>query len=336
LLLHKNKLSKTKNILGMILTATFISATSATFADYAQNPKAQALMDKMVAEYDYKRGDLEKIFTSANRDNRILDSMNNAAEKVKPWSEYRPHFITDLRVRQGTAFMQKHSETLAKAEQEYGVPPEVITAIIGVETNYGSYTGKANVLNSLSTLAFEHPRRSTFFTSELENYLLLVRERDWQADEQLGSYAGAMGLGQFMPSNYRTLAVDFDDDGIADLFNPVDAIGSVANYFKHHGWISGKPVSAPAVVIDGFDADEANRSLRPSKTIAELAEQGYLSTVAYEPEAKAIAMRFSGLKGDEYWIGLTNFYVISRYNPRQKYAMAVYHLSEEIKVAANG
>jgi membrane-bound lytic murein transglycosylase B len=145
-----------------------------------------------------------------------------------------------------------------------------------------------------------------------------------------------MGLRQFMPSNYRTLAVDFDEDGIADLFNPVDAIGSVANYFKHHGWISGEPVAARAMVSEGFDENEANRSLRPSKTIADLAELGYLSTVAYEPDAKAIAMRFSGLTGDEYWIGLTNFYVISRYNPRQKYAMAVYHLSDEIKVAANG
>jgi membrane-bound lytic murein transglycosylase B len=232
--------------------------------------------------------------------------------------------------------MQKHSETLARAERDYGVPPEIITAIIGVETNYGGYTGKASVLNSLSTLAFEHPRRSPFFTSELENYLLLVRERGWQADEKLGSYAGAMGLGQFMPSNYRTLAVDFNDDGIADLFNPVDAIGSVANYFKHHGWVSDEPVAATAIVLEGFDTNEANRSLRPSKTVADLAELGYLSTVAFEPDAKAIAMRFSGLAGDEYWIGLANFYVISRYNPRQKYAMAVYQLSQEIKVAANG
>jgi membrane-bound lytic murein transglycosylase B len=330
LLLHK-----TKSILKILVSATVISAASTAFADYSQNTKAQALMDKMVAEYDFDRADLEKIFTSASRENKILDSMNNAAEKVKPWSEYRPHFITDLRVKQGIAFMQKYSETLARAERDYGVPPEVITAIIGVETNYGSYTGKASVLNSLSTLAFEHPRRSRFFTSELENYLLLVREREWQADQPLGSYAGAMGLGQFMPSNYRTLAVDFDDDGIADLFNPIDAIGSVANYFKHHGWISGEPVSAPAIVLEGFDKNEANRSLRPSKTVADLAELGYLSTVAYEPNAKAIAMRFSGVTGDEYWIGLTNFYVISRYNPRQKYAMAVYHLSEEIKVAAN-
>jgi|TARA_B110000902_G_scaffold265494_1_gene349951 membrane-bound lytic murein transglycosylase B len=329
-------LRKTKNILGCVLTTAVIGGASSTLADYTENSKAQALMDKMVAEYNYDRGELEKIFTSANRDNRILDSMNNAAEKVKPWSEYRPHFITDLRVRQGIAFMQKHSEALAQADQEYGVPPAVITAIIGVETNYGSYTGKASVLNSLSTLAFEHPRRSSYFTSELENYLLLVRERDWQADKQLGSYAGAMGLAQFMPSNYRTLAVDFDGDGITDLFNPVDAIGSVANYFKHHGWISGGSVAAPAVVIEGYDKEEANRSLRPSKTIAELAELGYISTVAYEPAEKAIAMSFSGISGDEYWIGLTNFYVISRYNPRQKYAMAIYHLSQEIKAAENG
>jgi membrane-bound lytic murein transglycosylase B len=329
-------LRKTKNILGCVLTTAVIGGDSSTLADYTENSKAQALMDKMVAEYNYDRGELEKIFTSANRDNRILDSMNNAAEKVKPWSEYRPHFITDLRVRQGIAFMQKHSEALAQADQEYGVPPAVITAIIGVETNYGSYTGKASVLNSLSTLAFEHPRRSSYFTSELENYLLLVRERDWQADKQLGSYAGAMGLAQFMPSNYRTLAVDFDGDGITDLFNPVDAIGSVANYFKHHGWISGGSVAAPAVVIEGYDKEEANRSLRPSKTIAELAELGYISTVAYEPAEKAIAMSFSGISGDEYWIGLTNFYVISRYNPRQKYAMAIYHLSQEIKAAENG
>ncbi len=322
-----------RNYKSLVAAVLLSVGVSSAWANYTQHPKAQALMDKMVAEHDYDRGELEQIFQQAEREDSILNSMKNAAEKVKPWYEYRLHFITPLRVKQGVAFMEKYSEALAKAEQQYGVPAEVITAIIGVETNYGSFTGKASVLNSLSTLAFEHPRRSPFFTSELENYLLLVREREWDATAQKGSYAGAMGLGQFMPSNYRTLAVDYDGDGIADLFNPIDAIGSVANYFTHHGWLPGQPVAAPAVVTKTFDDSVANKSLRPSATVADLAQAGYLSTVAYEPDAKAIAMRFTGKEGSEYWVGLQNFYVISRYNPRQKYAMAVYQLSQDIALA---
>jgi membrane-bound lytic murein transglycosylase B len=299
-------------------------------ADYSKHPKAISLMDKMVLEHNYDRTQLERILTTASREDRILKSMKNSAEKVKPWSKYRPLFVTETRVKSGAQFLIKYRTVLKRAEQKYGVPPEVITAIIGVETNYGGYTGKANVLNSLSTLAFEHPRRSRFFTSELENYLLLVRERNWQADKPLGSYAGAMGLGQFMPSNYRRLAVDFNNDGVADLFDPVDAIGSVANYFKHHGWVKGQPVAALAVVKGEFDKTIANNNFKPSRTIAELEKLGYQSTVNYDPSAKATVVRFNGVDGDEYWIGLKNFYVISRYNPTRKYAMAVYHVSQEI------
>ncbi|MEH6549494.1 MAG: lytic murein transglycosylase B [Pseudomonadales bacterium] len=302
-------------------------------ADYSQHPSAIALMDKMEVEHQYDREQLLVIFRAANKEPKNLKSMANSAEKVKPWYEYRKHFITDARVKGAVKFISTYGDALDRAEAEYGVPPQMITAIIGVETNFGSYTGKASVLDALSTLAFDHPTRGKFFTSELEEYLLLVRDRDWQAAELKGSYAGAMGLAQFMPSNYRRLAVDFDGDGVVDLHNPVDAIGSVANYFSHHGWKGGEAVANLAVTVDGFDTSQLTQGIKTTSSIGELAQAGYLSRVAYSPSTPAMVMEFEGEKAAEYWIGLNNFYVVARYNPRQKYAMAVYQLSEEIREA---
>ena len=305
-----------------------VMASSAS-ADYSDHPKAPQLIEQLVAE-GVEREAVVVALRKANSNPRILASMAGAAEKTKTWTAYRASFIKPLRVSQGVDFLVRHQRIFDQVEQRYGVPREMITAILGVETNYGGYTGRANVLDALATLAFEHPRRSPFFMSELKEYILLCREKGWPVDQQLGSYAGAMGMSQFMPSNYRRLAVDGSGDGVIDLFNVDDAIYSVANYFVEHGWVSGEPVASRASVSVDFDGALIGRRLRPNSTVAALDSAGFHAQEKVSPAQSARVLRFNDADGDEFWLGYQNFYVISRYNPRAKYAMAVYHLSEEI------
>ncbi|MGB1192664.1 MAG: lytic murein transglycosylase B, partial [Pseudomonadales bacterium] len=278
---------------------------------------------------------VKSILSEADTEQRILDSMTNAAEKTKTWTAYRRSFLSPVRIAQGVKFLAKHQQTFDEVEQKYGVPREIITAILGVETNYGGYTGKASVLDALATLAFEHPRRSRFFTSELIEFIILCREQQWSAEQRLGSYAGAMGMSQFMPSNYRRLAIDGDGDGLVDLFTPVDAIHSVANYFVHHGWELEGPVTSRAAVSVDFDDSVIGRGLKPNYSVEALSLAGYHPQDKVSPTLKARVIRFNDADGDEFWLGYKNFYVISRYNPRSKYAMAVYQLSLSITAAVS-
>lgn len=310
------------------LTAVVALGASATLmADYSEHPKAQAVIDKLVAEHGFTAAEVKAVLQQADTEQRILDSMANAAEKTKTWTAYRKSFLSPIRIRQGVSFLAEHAATFDEVEQRYQVPREIITAILGVETNYGGYTGKASVLDALATLAFEHPRRGKFFTSELGEFIVLSREQQWQAEQRLGSYAGAMGMSQFMPSNYRRLAVDGNGDGQVDLFDPIDAIHSVANYFVHHGWVPGGAVTSRASVNKGFDQSVIGKGLKPNKTIAELDNAGIYPQSKIDTDEKARVIRFNDADGDEVWLGFQNFYVISRYNPRSKYAMAVYQLS---------
>ena len=209
------------------------------------------------------------------------------------------------------------------------MPKALITSIIGVETFYGRNKGSYRVIDSLATLAFDYPPRSKFFSGELEAYLLFVKEQGFDATQVKGSYAGAMGYGQFISSSYRHYAVDFDGDGIVDIVNnPIDAIGSVANYFKMHGWKTGMPVTATAVLDSNTNRQIASKKLKPKLTVAQLEAEGFRSSVKLEQSQKATAMILSGEAGDEAWIGLKNFYVITRYNHSKLYAMAVYQLSQ--------
>ncbi len=301
--------------------------------NYGNNPAAIDMIDQLVAEEGFEREALVAVFGDASRQDSIIEAMNRPAEKTKAWYEYRRIFINDKRIEGGVAFHREHAETLARAEAETGVPAEIIVAIIGVETYYGRISGSYRVIDALTTLAFDYPRRSEFFTKELKHFLILTRDQGMDPLEPVGSYAGAMGYGQFMPSSYRSYAVDFDGDDKADIWtNPVDAIGSVANYFKAHGWTPGGPVteqaSPPAQVPE--DMLSRGRALKPRFTVSEFLAAGFGIEAELDPQAEAIGIEFEVEDGLEYWLGLHNFYVITRYNHSAMYAMAVYDLSQAI------
>ena len=239
-------------------------------------------------------------------------------------------------VEQGVAFAQQNAETLAKVSDQTGVPASVITAIIGVETFYGRITGSYRVIDALATLAFDYPKRSPFFTRELQNFLVLAYESGKDPLALKGSYAGAMGYGQFMPSSYRAYAVDYDGDGVADIWtNADDAIASVANYFLRHGWEPGAPVIVPAN-YDGDSSEIFASGLKPEKTVGELAEEGFAPRSATDISLVATPLRLEGSEGYEYWLCLENFYVITRYNHSAMYALSVWQLSQEIESLAAG
>jgi len=330
----------------MHIKSTLASALLLCAVGVGAAPIAPAPLDAFIASMVQKHGfdaqSLHGLFAEVERADRILELMSRPAEKVKPWWEYRQLFISHKRIVDGVAFWRDHAETLARAERKYGVAPEVIVAIIGVETSYGRVTGSFKVLEALATLAFhypgDNPARSEFFRTQLEHFLLLAREEQVSPLSLEGSYAGAMGMPQFMPENYRKLAVDFDHDGVRDIWrNPVDAIGSVANYLQHHGWRRGGPVVAAASVRGDAGARYAQDTLPPSHTLRDLVAAGIdpdTQTGTAEDEVALYALE--ARNGSEYWIGFTNFYVISRYNPRIKYAMAVAHLAQEIRARRQG
>jgi len=325
--------------IGLVLVALWSSlclaqASCAADVNYAKNPATLALVDELVSEEGFERTKLISLFAQVEIKQSIIDAMSRPAEKSKPWYEYRKIFVTDKRESEGVAFYAKHKEVFQRAERELGVPAEIILAIMGVETYYGRITGSYRVMDALSTLAFDYPQRATFFTKELKSYLILSREQEIDPLEMTGSYAGAMGYGQFMPSSYRAYAIDFDGDGKIDIWkNPVDAIGSVANYFKQHGWKTGGEVVFPAKVTGMVPEALFNASLKPSMSLADYQKAGVAIPGAAAPEppldpnAPATAIKFEAEGGHEYWLGLHNFYVITRYNHSSMYAMSVYQLS---------
>ena len=302
--------------------------------NYESHPATTAVIDELVVEEGFDRDELIQLFAQAERKDSILSAIARPAEKSKPWYEYREIFLNQKREDQGVEFFAKHRVTLERAEREFGVPAEIIVAIIGVETYYGRVAGSYRVLDALSTLAFDYPPRSPFFTSELKNFLILARDQGMDPTELMGSYAGAMGYGQFMPSSYRSYAIDFDNDDIVDIWtNPVDAIGSVANYFKQHGWREGEVVVSPATAAADTPDNifvKTRDDLKPARTVAQFAADGVVAKMKLDPGALATAMKFELKNGYEYWLGLHNFYVITRYNHSSMYAMSVYQLSQRL------
>ena len=318
------------------LLAGVVQAGDETERDYSGNPQAQAFIERMIAEHDLDRAELQALFTGAQYKQSIVDAMTRPAEKVKLWKDYRKIFITEKRLRQGLQFWREQRQWLEKAEAEYGVPIEYVVAIIGVETYYGRYAGNYRVVDALSTLAFDYPARSPFFTKELEHFLLLAKEQKLDPATLKGSYAGAMGYGQFMPSSYRAYAVDYDADGVADIWaNPADAIGSVANYFVRHGWQRGDGVVVRARISADYNAELVNKLVKPKLNLAQLAEQGFTPVPEMSADVKAIPLRLQGQAGVEFWLGLQNFYTITRYNHSFRYAMAVTQLAEQIAEEMN-
>ncbi|EED36336.1 lytic murein transglycosylase B [Luminiphilus syltensis NOR5-1B] len=300
--------------------------------DYASQPAGVAVVDAAVAE-GVDREWAESVIAAASRQQSILDAMSRPAEKTKPWHEYRDIFMTQKRIDAGVEFAAQHADVLSTVAADTGVPVEIITAIIGVETYYGRIAGSYRVVDALATLAFDYPKRSEFFTSELENFLVLAWESGKDPLQLKGSYAGAMGFGQFMPSSYRAYAVDYDGDEVIDIWeNPSDAIASVANYFIEHGWRAGRKVVVPASG-DKASPEVFGGGLKPRFTVSELIEMGFEPLGEVFVDDAATAMKLEGKNGPEYWMGLHNFYVITRYNHSSMYALSVWQLSEAIAEA---
>ena len=315
----------------IILTGFILLLPLAAQANYAQRKDVQEFINQMVEKHNFDRTVLSQWMAKANKLDGVLESIARPAEKTLTWERYRPIFLKKKRIKLGKEFMQKNRVLLERAEKETGVPKNIITAIIGVETYYGRHKGKTSVFDSLVTLGFDYPPRAKFFRSELEHFLLLAREVDIDVSSIKGSYAGAMGMPQFISSSYRAYAVDFDGDGKRDLWDSkADVIGSVANYFKKHGWQRGGDVVHRARLKQA--PKEATRTkLKPHTSIADFRHQGVVISKAFADDVKATLVTLEGNEGVEHWIGLKNFYVITRYNHSALYAMAVYQLSLELE-----
>lgn len=317
-----------------VFLVTILSISPVSFAQakgYAATAEGRALIDEMVAKYGFDGDRVEALLAEATRVDKILESISRPAERTLTWGEYRRIFIKPARIEQGVAFLQTHKDAFARAEAEFGVPAPIIAGIIGVETWYGSYLGNYRVLDALATLAFDYPPRSRFFRSELVQYLLMTREQRFDPLQVKGSYAGAMGYGQFISSSYRHYAIDFDGDGVADLLsNPVDAIGSVANYFSAHHWREGGPVAEPVEDRLAVDSPLLTRELKPKLTVSDYRKAGLEPELAVKDQSAARAIRLEGADGPELWLTYHNFYVITRYNHSHLYAMAVLELAGEL------
>ncbi len=302
--------------------------------DYSDYPELGSLIQELEGRGLYEHAELTELFANVSRQTRVLEAIARPAEKRKEWFEYRPQFLEASRIRRGQLFWEEHADTLERAQRLYGVPPEVILAIIGVETSYGRNKGRFKVLDSLTSLALDYPPRAPFFRKELIEFLELAKREGLDPADTRGSYAGAMGYPQFMPSSWRAYAVDFDGDGHRNLIdNPVDAIGSVGSYFKAHGWVADAPVVARAQIVgEGFERALSDE-LKPNSTVGELASLGLAPVDGenYPANLPASARVLQGESGPEYWLTFQNFYVISRYNQSTLYSMAVHQLSQEIR-----
>ena len=302
-------------------------------------PEVSSFIDMMVEKHDFDREELRDILGSAEVKQSILDAIARPAERTKTWAEYRDHFVTRERINAGARFWAEHEDTLATVAMDTGVPIEILVGIIGVETYFGRITGSFRVLDALSTLAFHYPPRSKFFRRELEEYLLLVREEGMRAADATGSYAGAMGRPQFMPSSFRAYAVDSTGDGKRDIWNNwTDVAGSIANYFLEHGWKPGEEVTAQASLGGGWDGPKPKpaNTLKPSETVASLSRKGVMFVTSLPADSKSELLTLEGEDGTEHWVGFHNFFVITRYNRSVMYALAVHQLGQEIALEVNG
>jgi membrane-bound lytic murein transglycosylase B len=323
-------LSRLKILLSVIAVLSF-SAQPAAAID-TKRSDVKDFISHMADSYRFKKRALRKLLSGAESQPAILDAMAKPAEKAKLWYEYRPIFITEKRIAEGTEFWAAHRQALDQASVHSGVAPEYLAAILGVETFYGRRTGNYRVLDALVTLAFDYPARSKFFRDELEQFLLLTRDGRLDAKTLKGSYAGAMGAPQFMPSNYRRFAVDADADGRIDLWGDwPDVCASVGNYLKEHGWNAGEPVLDEATVPADKAADLDGRKLALTETVASLTAKGISFDSPLPAESPAILIAADETDGVHWRVGYNNFYVITRYNHSALYAMAVYELATAVK-----
>jgi membrane-bound lytic murein transglycosylase B len=322
----------TRTLLVILMFFPLLSqAAKLDAGDYRHREDVEKFITDVAARSDYSEQELLDLFEQVRHQRHLFERMDKPAEKLE-WHQYRKIFLTDKRTRRGIEFWNKHADLLASIEKKYQVPAEIIVAIVGVETFYGAYHGKAPVFDTLVTFAFDYPKRAAFFTRELEQFLLLAREHRLPVRRVTGSYAGAMGMPQFISSSYRSYAVDHDGDDKADLFdNVADVLASVANYFKRHGWKSGEAVAFPLMQASGKGAGRLEPGMKPNYSWSQLQGAGFSSKLKLAPDTSVALLEFEQVDHKEYWVGLDNFYVITRYNHSPLYAMAVYQLSQQIR-----
>jgi membrane-bound lytic murein transglycosylase B len=322
------KLFKSFLALGLYVTSLNIQASPLELQ--------KQFIDMMVDKHQFEREVVESTLKKAIKNEAILQSIAKPWE-AKPWYQYYPIFLTEKRLTKGLAFWKTHQKALTRAEQETGVSAEIIVAIIGVESFYGTYQGKYSVLDALVTLGFHYPPRAKFFRSELAQLFLLAKEENFDITELKGSYAGAMGWGQFISSSYRFYAVDFDGDGVRDLLNnPEDAIGSVANYFKKHHWKPNTDIAFKAQVSGTQYSELLSKSLKYSHKWSQLEDAGVrIAAPNINKDMSVKLFEFEQVNNKEYWVGLPNFYVITRYNHSPLYAMAIFQFSQQLKQGFN-
>jgi membrane-bound lytic murein transglycosylase B len=290
----------------------------------------QQFIDTMVNQYHFDKNNLDRIFDDVQFRPDVIASMNKPAESLT-WDRYRNIFFTEKRLRLGVQFWHAHAKTLALAQKRYGVPANMIVAIIGIETFYGGNTGSYRVIDTLSTLSFEYPSRQKFFQYQLAEYLLLTRDLGLDPLQLRGSYAGAMGLPQFMPSNFRLYAVSLRNDWRIDLLdNPDNAILSVANFLKHYGWQTGQPVAVLARTPKTATVNVEQKFSKPTTTLAKFASRGIYPTRHYSKQKLATLIQLTGTQPPEYWLVFPNFYTITRYNKEVSYAMVAYQFSQAL------
>lgn len=325
-------------LVGLIISQTIAMPVHAEYRlderPYNQRPEVQTFVAEMVRQHGFSSDNLFNLFANTEFQPSVVKAIeppdNPAA--VSSWERYRPRFVNNIRIVRGQKFMEQYADALKRARQTYGVPEDIIAAIIGVETVYGRNTGRYRVIDALTTLAFDYPRRAEYFRGELAQFLLMAREQNLDYFSVLGSYAGAIGLPQFMPTNVRQLAVDFDGDGKIDLRdNPIDAIGSVARYLQFYGWQTGAPV---ACAVDFQDAVPSPwlESIAPLMTLDDMKDVRFTAHRSVDEVQKfAVILLESPNKTPEYWLGYNNFYVITRYNRSTFYAMSVMQLAEALR-----
>jgi membrane-bound lytic murein transglycosylase B len=344
--LEKDDLRKTSSLLALLLLSSLFPLSSqaartrhpAPPPPMSAHPAASAFIAEMHEQYGFDVAHLKRQFAAIHSNATVLRAIQPAAvpEQQRSWQRYRERFVNDRRITHGVRFWQENAAELARAEAIYGVPREIIVAIIGVETEYGRNMGKFSVLEALATLAFDYPPRAPFFRNELEQFLLLARENGVSPLDIKGSYAGAIGIPQFMPSSQRRYAVDFDGDDRIDLRrSPTDAIGSVARFLKLHGWQPGAPI-ALAASTDNDPRELIAAGIKPWHPLSELLNQGVRTrgdTSALGAQAAALIDLVTPEQATEYWIGFDNFYVITRYNRSSFYAMSVFQLAEALRLA---
>ncbi len=314
----------------------FSSTPRLTSGPYAGRGDVERFIDRMQAK-GYTRQELVGIFSRVRPDDWIIEYMNRqwrpSSGPNGAWTRYRSRHITSDMLAKGTAFWRQHEAALERASKKYGVPPEYIVAIIGIETKWGGYMGKHRIIDALSTLAFDYPRRADYFSDELENFLVMARQEGFDAFQPVGSFAGAMGYGQFMPSSYLAYAVDFDGDGHRDLWDKEDAIGSVAHYFQQHGWKTGEPV---AVRVSSASPGGLETGFKTNYPVSRLNAMGFRAPVSLPESERVSLLQLDAAGGYEYWFGFNNFQTITKYNKSTYYAMTVHQLAQSLRARHGG